>query len=206
MPARNPIPAPRLITIHPAPIAEGIISVRAAEPVIFIPAIAVPVAVVMLMPLMPLIPLIPLIALMALPLDMVMETSIDISLMPGAIEEPVAATAAAAAAVGSLSHIMVTTSAPDAVAVADGFDVMPDCARAIGASARSMRVLGAAKDLECILAEISYSFRDQETVLLFVEVRKECGESSSKMEMAAARDIEENLVNGYDLKRTDFYT
>ena len=203
MPARNPIPAPRLITIHPAPIAEGIISVRAAEPVIFIPAIAVPVAVVMLMPLMPLIPLIPL---MTSPLDIVMETSIDISLMPGAIEEPVAATAAAAAAVGSLSHIMVTTSAPDAVAVADGFDVMPDCARAIGASARSMRVLGAAKDLECILAEISYSFRDQETVLLFVEVRKECGESSSKMEMAAARDIEENLVNGYDLKRTDFYT
>ena len=202
MPARNPIPAPRLITIHPAPIAEGIISVRAAEPVIFIPAIAVPVAVVMLMPLMPLIPLIPL---MTSPLDIVMETSIDISLMPGAIEEPVAATAAAAA-VGSLSHIMVTTSAPDAVAVADGFDVMPDCARAIGASARSMRVLGAAKDLECILAEISYSFRDQETVLLFVEVRKECGESSSKMEMAAARDIEENLVNGYDLKRTDFYT
>ena len=203
MPARNPIPAPRLITIHPAPIAEGIISVRAAEPVIFIPAIAVPVAVVMLMPLMPLIPLIPL---MTSPLDIVMETSIDISLMPGAIEEPVAATAAAAAAVGSLSHIMVTTSAPDAVAVADGFDVMPDCARAIGASARSMRVLGAAKDLECILAELSYSFRDQEAVLLFVEVRKECGESSSKMEMAAARDIEENLVNGYDLKRTDFYT
>jgi hypothetical protein len=108
----------------------------------FIPAIAVPVAVVMLIPL---IPLMPLILLVALPFDMVMEAPIDMPLMPEAMEEPLAA--AAAAAVGSLSHIIVTTLAPDAVEVADGFDVMPDCARARGAEAKT----AAAKMLERIL-------------------------------------------------------
>lgn len=103
----------------------------------FIPAIAVPVALVVLM-LMPLMPV------MTLPLDMVIEAPIDIPLMLEAIEEPLAASAAAA--VGSLSHIIVTTSAPDAVAVADGFEVIPDCARARGASVRR------ASDLEYMFA------------------------------------------------------
>jgi hypothetical protein len=141
-PARKPIPAPRLITTQPTPIAPGDISILPAEPVMFIPAIAVPVAVVMLIPL---IPLMPLILLVALPFDMVMEAPIDMPLMPEAMEEPLAA--AAAAAVGSLSHIIVTTLAPDAVEVADGFDVMPDCARARGAEAKT----AAAKMLERIL-------------------------------------------------------
>lgn len=132
MPARKPIPAPRLITTQPAPIAPGTSSVLPAEPVMSMPAIAVPVAVVMLMPLMLLIPV------MTSPLDMVIEAPIDMPLMSEAIEEPLAATAAAA--VGSLSHIIVTTSAPD-VAVADGFEVMSDCARTRGASARSARVV-----------------------------------------------------------------
>ncbi|KAF2629030.1 hypothetical protein BU25DRAFT_25772 [Macroventuria anomochaeta] len=142
MPARNPIPAPMLMTIHPAPIAPGINSALPAEPVMFMPAIAVPVAVVMLMPLIPLIPLMPL---MTSPFDMVMEASIDMLLISVTMEEPLAATAAAA--VGSLSHIIVTISAADAVAVADGFDVIPDCARARGAKART----ATARILECIL-------------------------------------------------------
>lgn len=126
-PARKPIPAPRLITTHPTPMAPGDSSVLPAEPVMFMPAIAVPVAVVMLMPL------IPLILLMTSPFDIVMEASIDMRLMSDAMEDPLAA----AAAVGSLSHIIVTTSALDAVEVADGFDVMPDWARARGAEAKT---------------------------------------------------------------------
>lgn len=122
-PARKPIPAPRLMTTQPRPMAPGDISILPAEPVMFMPAIAVPVAVVMLMPL---IPLMPLILLMTSPFDMVMEAPIDMPLMPEAMDEPLAAAAAAAAAVGSLSHIIVTTSAAEAVEVADGFDVMPD--------------------------------------------------------------------------------
>lgn len=136
-PARKPAAAPRLITIHPTPIAPGANSVRPAEPVMFMPAIAEPVAVVMLMPLMLLIPLIPLIALMALPLDMVIEASA----LPAAFDAPLVV---AAPGVGLLSHIMVTTM-PDEVA--DGALVTADCARARGAAAR--RVV--ARVLKCIL-------------------------------------------------------
>jgi hypothetical protein len=148
VPARNPIPAPMLMTTQPTPIAPGDMSILPADPVMFMPAMAVPVAVVMLMPLIPLMPL------MTLPFDIVMEAPIDMPLIPAAIEEPLAAAAAAAAAaVGLLSHIIVTTSAADAVGVADGFDVMPDCARASGAEART----AAAKTLKCILNRVLMS-------------------------------------------------
>lgn len=141
-PARNPTPAPRLITIHPTPMAPGANSVLPAAPVMFMPAIAVPVAVVMLMPLMPLIPLIPLIALMTLPSDMVIEAAA----LPASLDAPLVA---AAPAVGLLSHIMVTTM-PDAEEVADGALVTLDCARARGAAARRV----AARVLKCILLDL----------------------------------------------------
>ena len=148
MPARNPTPAPRLIRTHPAPMAPDTNSVLPAEPVMFMPAIAVPVAVVMLIPLIPLIPLMLLMPLITSPLDIVIEASIDMPLMSDAMEEPLAATAAAA--VGSLSHIIVTISAPDAEAVAEGFAVIPDCATAVDARARTVT----AKTLECILDDM----------------------------------------------------
>lgn len=130
------MPAPRLIITHPAPMTPEATSVLPAAPVMFMPAIAVPVAVVMLMPLIPLIPLI------TSPFDMVIDASIDMPLMPVAL--------AVAPDVGSLSHIIVTTWLPDAVGVAEGAVVMPDCARASGATARA---IVAAKMLECILVD-----------------------------------------------------
>jgi hypothetical protein len=150
MPARNPIPAPRLITTHPTPIAPGISSVLPADPVMFMPAIAVPVGIVLPVMLMPLMPLI------TWPLDIVIEASIDMPLMSFAMTEPLAATAAAAAAaVGSLSHIIVTTLSSDAAAVVDVMAVMPDCARARGASARRVRALSAERDLGCMFAGLN---------------------------------------------------
>lgn len=137
------MPAPRLIITHPAPTALEDRSVLPAEPVMFIPAIAVPVAVVMLIPLMPLIPL------MTWPFDMVMESPIDIPRVPDITVEPLAA----APAVVSLPHIMVTTFAED-VGVPDGAVVMPDCARARGAAARTV----AAKILECIVYDMFERF------------------------------------------------
>ncbi|KAF1361412.1 hypothetical protein EJ07DRAFT_176051 [Lizonia empirigonia] len=89
----------------PAPKAPDINSVRPAEPVMFIPPVAEPVADVILIPLIPLVPLIRLIPLISL--DMVIEVLMDMPLMPEVIEEPLVATTAAAAA--SLSHIIVTT-------------------------------------------------------------------------------------------------
>lgn len=142
------MPAPRLITTQPTPMAPDASSILPADPVIFMPAIAVPVAAVMLIPLIPLMPL------MTSPFGIVMEASIDMPLMSAAMEESLAATAAAL--VGSLSHIIVTTSAPDAVGVADGSDVMPDCARATGARARTV----AAKILDCISTDLSWFFVD----------------------------------------------
>lgn len=146
MPAKNPMPAPRPMTIQPAPKAPDINSVRPAEPVMFIPPVAEPVADVMLIPLIPFIRLIPLIPLISL--DMVIEVLMDMPLIPEVIEEPLVATTAAA--VGSLSHIIVTTSA------ADGFGVVSDCARARGTSARK------ARDLEYILVVVFDSIVDYE--------------------------------------------
>lgn len=108
--------------------------------------VAEPVADVMLIPLIPFIPLIPLIPLISL--DMVIEVLMDMPLIPEVIEEPLVATTAAA--VGSLSHIIVTTSA------ADGFGVVSDCARTRGTSARK------ARDLEYILVVVFDSIVDYE--------------------------------------------
>jgi hypothetical protein len=140
MPARKPTPAPKLTTTHPAPICASILE---ADAVMFIPPIAVPVAIAAC-PLT----LIPVFIVIEGSIDMLMLMSMSI---PSMDLEPLCA-----ADVGMLSHIIVTTSLPAAVAVAvaDAEDFMPDCARANGAKARRVRVLRAARALGCMVAGV----------------------------------------------------
>jgi hypothetical protein len=154
MPARKPTPAPKLTTTHPAPICASILE---ADPDIGIPPIAVPVA----MAACPLT-LVPVFVIsepidMAMPFSMDMPVSMDISesidmlmsVLPFLASPP-------AADVGKLSHIMVTTSSAAAaatgVAVVSAEDFLADCARAVGAKARSVRTLRAARALACMVA------------------------------------------------------
>jgi hypothetical protein len=148
MPARKPTPAPKLTTTHPTPICASILE---ADPDIDIPSIAVPVAIAACpLTLMP-------VFVISEPIDMSMPVSIDIaesidmlmSVLPFLASPP-------AADVGKLSHIMVTTSSAAAaatgVAVVSAEDFLPDCARAAGAKARSVRTLRAARALACMVA------------------------------------------------------
>lgn len=146
IPARKPTPAPKLTTTHPAPRCASILE---AEAVMLTPPTALPVAIAAT-------------PLRLMPVFIVIEGSIDMS-MPMLMLISISSMDLAplcAAEVGVLSHIIVTTFSPDAVAVAvaDAEDFMPDCARASGAKARRVRVLRAARALGCMVAVVVVVF------------------------------------------------
>lgn len=166
IPSTNPAPAPKLMTNIPTLIIPPFPPMTSSLPaeLMFIPSIPAMAVPVIIMPLIDMsVPVMTVPSLIVIPASMVPSLIIiPASMVPEAA-------VACAVPDGGLSHIMVTTAAPE---VADAVESMlipamlipamsvevlvlrdeEDCARARGARARRVRVLSAARALGCMFA------------------------------------------------------